>query len=60
MQSVVNKDDFIITDGQIQKDLKDLREIYDIVHKPVKTAGKTLELFKEASTLIFNLIGKKE
>lgn len=59
MQSVVNKDDFIITDGQIQKDLKDLREIYDIVHKPVKTAEETLELFKEASTLIFNLIGKK-
>lgn len=59
MQSVVNKDDFIITDGQIQKDLKDLREIYDILHTPVKTKEETLELFKEASTLIFNLISKK-
>lgn len=59
MQSIVNKDDFIITDGQIQKDLKDLREIYDIVHTPVKNPEETLELFKEASTLVFNLIGKK-
>lgn len=59
MQSVVNKDDFIITDGQIQKDLKNLRGIYDIVHTPVKNPEETLELFKEASTLIFNLIGKK-
>ena len=59
MQSVVNKNDFIITDGQIQKDLKDLREIYDILHTPVKTPEETIELFKEASTLIFNLINKK-
>mgnify|MGYP000305127777 FL=1 len=59
MQEVVNKDDFKITDEQIQKDLQDLRDIYKLTHTPVKRVDETLELFKKALTLISNLIGKK-
>lgn len=59
MQEVVNKNDFKITDEQIQKDLQDLREIYKLTHTPAKSVEETLELFKEALTLIFNLISKK-
>ena len=59
MQEVVNKDDFKITDEQIQKDLQDLRDIYKLTHTPVKRVDETLELFKKALTLISNLISKK-
>lgn len=59
MQKVVNKDDFKITDEQIQKDLQDLREIYKLTHTPAKSVDETLELFKKALTLISNLISKK-
>lgn len=60
MQEVVNKDDFKITDEQIQKDLQDLRDIYKLTHTPVKHVDETLELFKKALTLISNLISKKK
>lgn len=59
MQEVVNKDDFKITDEQIQKDLQDLREIYKLTHTKAKSVDKMLELFREALTLISNLISKK-
>lgn len=59
MQEIVNKNNFVITDEQIQKDLKDLKEIYKIIYTPVKTANETLELYKKASPLIYKLINKK-
>ena len=59
MQTLVNKDDFKLTDEQIQKDLQDLREIYKLTHTPAKSVDETLELFKKALTLISNLISKK-
>lgn len=59
MQTLVNKDDFKITDEQIQKDLQDLREIYKLTHTQAKSVDEMLELFREALTLISNLISKK-
>lgn len=59
MQEVVNKDDFKITDEQIQKDLQDLRDIYKLIYTQAKSVDEMLELFREALTLISNLISKK-
>lgn len=59
MQTLVNKDDFKITDEQIQKDLQDLREIHKLIHTPAKSVDETLEIFKKALTLVYNLISKK-
>lgn len=59
MQEVVNKDDFKITDEQIQKDLQDLRDIYKLIYIQAKSVDEMLELFRKALTLIFNLISKK-
>lgn len=59
MQTLVNKDDFKITDEQIQKDLQDLREIHKLICTPAKSVDETLKIFKKALTLIFNLISKK-
>lgn len=59
MQTLVNRDDFKITDEQIQKDLQDLREIHKLIYTPAKSVEETLEIFKQALTLIFNLISKK-
>ena len=36
MQNIINDKEFKITDEQIQKDFKDLKDIYDIIHSPVK------------------------
>lgn len=59
MQEVVNKDDFKITDEQIQKDLQDLKDIYKLIYTQAKSVDEMLELFREALTLISNLINKK-
>lgn len=59
MQTTVNKDDFKITDEQIQKDLKDLRYIYKLIYTQAKSVDEMLELFKKGLTLISNLISKK-
>lgn len=59
MQEVVNKDDFKITDEQIQKDLQDLKDICKLIYTQVKSVDEMLELFREALTLISNLINKK-
>lgn len=54
MQNIINDKEFKITDEQIQKDFKDLKDIYDIIHN-----GDVLENYKKASSLIYNLISKK-
>ncbi len=59
MQEVVNKDDFKITDEQIQKDLQDLKDIYKLTHTQAKNVDEMLKLFKKSLTLISNLISKK-
>lgn len=59
MQDIINDKEFKITDEQIQKDFKDLKEIYDIIHSPVKGSDDVLENYKKASSLIYNLISKK-
>lgn len=59
MQTTVNKDDFKITDEQIQKDLQDLRDIYKLIYTQAKSVDEMLELFKKGLTLISNLISKK-
>ncbi|HHX68017.1 MAG TPA: hypothetical protein GX708_08220 [Gallicola sp.] len=59
MGEIINDKEFKITDEQIQKDFKDLKEIYDIIHSPVKSVDETLEHYRKASTLIYNLISKK-
>lgn len=59
MQTKVNKDDFKITDEQIQKDLQDLKDIYKLIYTQAKSVDEMLELFREALTLISNLISKK-
>ena len=59
MGEIMNDKGFKITDEQIQKDFKDLKEIYNIIHSPVKSVEETLEHYRKASTLIYNLISKK-
>ena len=59
MQDIINDKEFKITDEQIQKDFKDLKDIYDIIHSPVKGSDDVLENYKKASSLIYNLISKK-
>ena len=59
MQTTVNKDDFKITDEQIQKDLQDLKDIYKLIYTQAKSVDEMLELFKKGLTLISNLISKK-
>ena len=59
MVEIINDKEFKITDEQIQKDFKDLKEIYDIIHSPVKSVEETLEHYRKSSTLIYNLISKK-
>lgn len=59
MQTKVNKDDFKITDEQIQKDLQDLKDVYKLIYTQAKSVDEMLELFREALTLISNLISKK-
>lgn len=59
MGEIMNYKEFKITDEQIQKDFKDLKEIYNIIHSPFKSTDEMLEHYRKASTLIYNLIGKK-
>ena len=59
MGEIINDKEFKITDEQIQKDFKDLKDIYDIIHSPVKGSDEALENYRKASTLIYNLISKK-
>ena len=59
MVEIINDKEFKITDEQIQKDFKDLKEIYDIIHSPIKSSDEVLENYRKASTLIYNLISKK-
>ena len=59
MVEIINDKEFKITDEQIQKDFKDLKEIYDIIHSPVKSVEETLEHYRKALTLTYNLISKK-
>ena len=59
MSEIINDKEFKITDEQIQKDFKDLKEIYDIIHSPVKSVEETLEHYRKALTLTYNLISKK-
>ena len=59
MVEIINDKEFKITDEQIQKDFKDLKEIYNIIHSPFKSTDEMLEHYRKASTLIYNLISKK-
>ena len=59
ISEIINDKEFKITDEQIQKDFKDLKDIYDIIHSPVKGSDDVLEHYRKASTLIYNLISKK-
>lgn len=59
MGEIINDKEFKITDEQIQKNFKDLKEIYNIIHSPIKSSDEVLENYRKASTLIYNLISKK-
>lgn len=59
MKNVVLKKDFVITDEQIQKDLKDLEEIYKLLMTKPKDVNDTLSIFSKGFDLIQNLMNKK-
>lgn len=59
MEDIVNKNDFVVNDRQIQKDIQDLRLVYEILMKS-KNVDEVFQNIKFASEIIHEIIKRHE